>query len=83
MMFGSPEYLNRLLVRRGAGHDYPSRDNTALVVPYHRLDVFRRSFEVRGALAWNALPPGVRESSTVEAFKRGVKDFLQTRGVSA
>ena len=50
------------------------------MVPTHRLDAYRRSFEVRGALVWNALPVGVRRSATVEAFKSGVKEFLRTHG---
>ena len=40
-----------------------------LVEPHARLDLRKNFFCVRGAKLWNCLPPSVRSSNSINAFK--------------
>ena len=47
-------------------------DPSNLEVPRCRLDIRKNSFTVQAAENWNGLPPNVKKSNTVRAFKNAL-----------
>ena len=74
-----PQYLRDLLqeclpMRQGLRS---STEFKPLVVPRTRLKTFTaRSFLVQGPLAWNRLPSDIKQSETLELFKKKTKTLL-------
>ena len=66
---GEPEYL--------AG--YLCNDNVLgrIIVQNTRLTLARKSFKIRGACDWNALPASIRSISKVGLFKKEVKKWIK------
>ena len=52
-----------------APQHYSSRLGEKLLLPKPRTESLKKSFKYRGAMAYNALPPNVKSSSTIDAFK--------------
>ena len=65
---GEPEYLATFL----------KADNRTdrIIIPNTSLTLAKKSFVWRGSLDWNLLPLGLRKSSKIGHFKRGVKDWV-------
>lgn len=72
LRIGKPSYLLSLFTkcqpgapRRGTSHE--------LVVPLMRSGVGHGSFQVRGAILWNALPPSLRNLPSLSRFKSAAR----------
>lgn len=46
-------------------------------IPFPRLELFRNTFLYNGAVLWNDLPNGLKECTTLDAFKRGLKALIR------
>ena len=55
--------------------NYNLRNVAPLVVPFARSSQMKRFLHIRGATLWNSLPFAIRNSLTIFAFKRKLKDF--------
>ena len=65
-----PEYLTSKFVTRNVSN-YALRDSAnKLVVPFPRTNYMKNSFSYSGATLWNSLHPNIRESSSIDQFKR-------------
>ncbi|PZC81529.1 hypothetical protein B5X24_HaOG212453 [Helicoverpa armigera] len=76
----APNYLKErfeFLVPRGK----PCRSSSSLLlrVPPHTSSRYDGSFTVRAVRLWNALPHSIRDSTSLDVFKRRIKEhFLST-----
>ena len=65
-----PEYLTSKFIKRNESK-YSLRDSVSkLVVPCPRTNYLKNSFSYSGATLWNSLPCSIRESSSLNQFKR-------------
>ncbi|RMX49139.1 hypothetical protein pdam_00003948 [Pocillopora damicornis] len=65
-----PEYLTSKFIKRNESN-YSLRDSVSkLVVPCPRTNYLKNSFSYSGATLWNSLPCSIRESSSLNQFKR-------------
>ena len=73
----SPKYLKDLLIYRTESRT--SRSSFSKVLQYHKFRLARhgkRCFRHSAAVLWNGLPRELRIVSSLERFKRKVKDFI-------
>ena len=75
-----PEYLTSKFVPRNVSN-YALRDSAnKLAVPFPRTNYMKNSFSYSGATLWNSLHHDIRESSSLDQFKRLLyQNFLNTR----
>ena len=65
-----PEYLTSKFVPRNV-LNYALRDSAnKLAVPFPRTNYMKNSFSYSGATLWNSLHHDIRESSSLDQFKR-------------
>ena len=57
-------------------HQYNVRNADELCVPYVRLDVRKFSLKISGAKLWNMLPNCIKESSSLDEFKKNLRNYL-------
>lgn len=57
-------------------HQRDTRSNDDLYTPSFRLDVRRFSIRVAGPDLWNSIPQNIKESQSLQIFKRQFKEFL-------
>ena len=76
----APKYLEKLLIknnREGIARNLQSNDAVTLIVPHVKNKTFAAcSFSVQGPIWWNGLPPSLRNQTTLEHFKTGLKTHL-------
>lgn len=68
----TPEYLQELFVPRIGTHNLRDSENK-LWLPKPRTDYLKRSISYSGAFLWNSLPTELRSTTSLSAFKRGIK----------
>ena len=65
-----PEYLTSKFVTRNESN-YALRDSVnKLVLAFPRTNYTKNGFSFRGATLWNSLPCDIRESASLNQFKR-------------
>ena len=72
-----PDNLRGRLTTRSEISNYPTRNQFDLDIPRQNLEFSKRSFFYSGAKTWNEIPLQIRMSSTINTFKRKLKEFLQ------
>jgi len=64
------EYLKSKFIKRNES-SYSPRDSVGkLVVPFPRTNYMKNSFSYSSATLWNSLPCNIRESGSLDRFKR-------------
>lgn len=73
----TPEYISDLLKPVSETHTRNLRSTTdgSLSVPRSRTSLFDGSFSSTAPKLWNSLPKEIRTSSSVESFKRSIKNM--------
>ena len=70
-----PEYPTSKFIKRNESN-YSLRDSVnKLVVPFPRTNYLKNSFIYSGATLWNSLPCNIRESGSLNQFKRLYHNF--------
>ena len=73
----APEYLSELILHYKPKRSLRSENQSLLQVPSTRLKTFGdRAFSVFGPRLWNNLPLHVKETNTLELFKKALKTHL-------
>ena len=49
-----------------------------LLIPFAEKSIYSKSFIVRAALAWNMLPPSMREIKSLDRYKKELKQWTKT-----
>ena len=77
----TPEYITTLLKPVSETHDRTLRSsaNGTLAVPRSRSSMFDKSFSYTAPKLWNSIPNEVRNSSTLNDFKRNLKVYCDTK----
>ena len=70
-----PEWLMTFTLVRDI-NPVPTRQSDNLAVPRTQTHTGERGVKVRAPKLWNALPADVRNSSTLNIFKKKIKDFI-------
>uniref|UniRef100_M3XIF9 Reverse transcriptase domain-containing protein n=1 Tax=Latimeria chalumnae TaxID=7897 RepID=M3XIF9_LATCH len=71
-----PAYLRDFLMPYVPARSLHSESGCSLVVPRFRTKLGERSFAYQAAVAWNAIPIGLRFSPSLSIFKSHLKTFL-------
>ena len=71
----APQYMCNQLTMACEYHNRDTRYSSSMNVhvPKPKHESLRNSFQYSGAVAWNQLPMFLKESSTLEGFKKGYK----------
>ena len=69
---GAPAYLSQRFKKRSQIHSRASRNRSDLDLIKCRLATEQRSFSFRGAKAWNELPKSVRDTTSLNNFKKNL-----------
>ena len=64
------EYLTSKFVTRNVSNYALWDSANKLVVPFPRTNYMKKSFSYSGATLWNSLHRNIRESSSIDQFKR-------------
>jgi hypothetical protein len=54
-----------------------------LAIPFCRTSIYQNSFLSVSCITWNALPPDIREATSLRAFKLSLFSYLKRRGREA
>lgn len=57
-------------------HNHSTRNKHSLQIPHHSLTLFQHSLMFKGPKIWNSIPTYVKESVSLNTFKRKLKDHL-------
>ena len=69
----TPEYLRNEFEL--ITHPYPSRTGAKIKLPKPRTNYLKRSFKYRNAKAYNALPPYIKSSPSINIFKSKIVEL--------
>ena len=58
------------------GYNTRSSENMNLYVPKYTKKISKRNFAYKGRMLWNDLPDGVKESSSLDAFKSNYRFYI-------
>ena len=73
----APKYISDLVsLRLQPARPLRGFDNRQLLVPRSKNRYGERSFRVSGPTLWNSLPYSIRNSASLDSFKRSLKTFL-------
>ena len=69
-------FKNNLQYSFQRSHVYETRNRNLLNPTYQRLNLSQRSISFSGPTVWNSLPAEIKDSGSLESFKRNVKSHL-------
>ena len=74
----TPEYISNMFPQSVDihGRHLRSADRDMLRVPYARTQYYEKFFRVDGEKNWNSLPLNIRTISSIESFKKSLKEYL-------
>jgi hypothetical protein len=75
-----PDYLYSRFVFFSNVHSYRTRNSNILLIPMHVSGLMTSSFTVTASGLWNVVDPPLRDSLTVNIFKRNVAIWLSLSG---
>ena len=80
----APHYLSNdvSMVVDIHGYDTRSSENMDLYVPRCSKNLCKRSFWYNGSMLWNDLPDVLKESSSLDVFKRTIVSSLVDKSLS-
>ena len=74
----TPEYITNLLKPISETHNRILRSsvNGTLAVPRSRTSLYDKSFSISAPRLWNSLPSTVRNATSLDSFKKGLKEVF-------
>lgn len=72
----APSYLSELLCRYTPRRPLRSQSEDLLITPDHRLQLADKAFSISGPKLWNTIPGILKQSETIEIFKKQLKSEL-------
>ena len=74
----APNYLCDNVTMNFDVNGYNTRgcDNMNVYIPRPHKEIYRNSFAYQGAVLWNSLPPEIKESENLNAFKAGYMHLI-------
>ena len=76
-----PSYLTELLpIEKSTCHNF--RSNDSLMIPYFRKKQFKSTFFPFCIFNWNQLNPDIKNSSSLEIFKRALLKFIRPKAAN-
>ena len=74
----TPEYISIMLTYISEHHDRQTRSTVLdlLHIPRSHSAYFDKAFSVQGPKLWNSLPADIRNSTSINRFKRQLKRYL-------
>ncbi len=67
----APSYLNEMFKTNSQLHVHNTRNNKSLYLPKYNLVTGQTTFNVRGIKLWENLTNNIKESLSLDSFKRG------------
>ena len=74
----APEYLSTRFTRVHATHSHGTRHslNGHLRIPRPKTEKYKQSLSFKGPHVWNNLPPKLKNSESIHAFKRSYREII-------
>ena len=69
-------YLQPLINIENVEHDYSTRSNGSLRIPFPRVDSVKINFEYQSLKLWNSIPNEIKNVSSLNIFKKNYKKYL-------
>ena len=74
-----PDIFRNYFQRNADVHDHNLRNANDLYIPYGRLDIRKFSINIAGGNLWNSLPSFVKNSQSINIFKKNMRNYLNER----
>ena len=71
-----PDMFNSLFIQNSDVHNYDTRTKSHLRVEYGTLKFSHTILTYKGPIFWNNLPNSIKESVSLNSFKKKLKNFL-------
>ena len=72
----TPQYLRNIFKQKDIKRETRSTSKTNLYIPIPKRDVFKNSISYQGPLYWNSLPCFMKNSVTVNVFKKELYKYV-------
>ena len=72
----TPQVFNDFFQKNNTLHDHDTRQSNDLHVPYARLTVRKFCFKIHGASTWNNIPILIKQSQSLDVFKKQLRHHL-------
>ena len=72
----TPQVFNDFFQKNNTLHDHDTRQSNDLHVPYARLNVRKFCFKIHGASTWNNIPILIKQSQSLDVFKKQLRHHL-------
>ena len=73
----APKYLSDLIIlTQNENYSLRSMTQEHLALPRPRTNYLKDTFGYKGASEWNSIPHDIRQSKSINSFKRSLKDYL-------
>jgi len=76
-----PAYFLSMFSTNSEKHNYSTRQAYHYHNTFHRTTLLKNTILISGPLLWNALDPTIKETATVDKFKRNLKTALLGAGL--
>ena len=76
------DIYNNFFQRNRDIHGLNIRNADDLHVPYGRLDIRKFSIKIAGANQWNSIPLNIKNSTSIDIFKKNMRAYLIDRKIS-
>ena len=74
-----PDIFRNYFQRNADVHDHYLRNANDSYTPYGRLDIRQFSIKFAGANLWNSLPSFIKNSQSINIFKKNMRNYLNER----
>ena len=71
-----PDIFRGYFQRNADEHDHNLQNANDLYIPYGRLDIRKFSIKIAGGNLWNSLPSFVKNSQSINIFKKNMRNYL-------
>ena len=71
-----PTLFSSFYQKHNSIHGHDTRKSDDLIVPKTRINLRKFSIRINGSLIWNTIPIAIRNSKSLVAFKKALKEFL-------
>ena len=71
-----PGNFDNYFINNHEFHNYDTRSREDMHIPNSRLDIRKQTIRNAGPALWNSIPIHIKDASTIELFKRGLKPHL-------
>ena len=78
----SPSYISDLFTFQSSEfYNLRSIDNDDMIIPKHKTELFKKSFQYSGPHIWNTLPISLQTAYSLSSFKHNLHTYIVTNRI--